>query len=265
MSYTYLLGQGVESSAESFSDIPAFVLSRSTPIAERCCSSDSGTECCQSSRSGTTCEPSTEILGEEESMLSPGDSLARTSALPDEAKGSAASEAGCGLKWPASSARYDRDSCSWRTSQLSLLGDSELYSETWPRWGLMHGGEFWALSTPAHLTSGSGFGYWPTPRASAAGSDFAKLDRSKTGISLQTAVRMFPTPTTQDAKNNGGGQPDDQEHEAAECGGWWTSEPDVGRMAHGVANRVDRLRAIGNGQVPTVAALAWRVLGGPVE
>ena len=26
-------------------------------------------------------------------------------------------------------------------------------------------------------------------------------------------------------------------YKAAECGGWWTTEPDVGRMAHGVAHR----------------------------
>ena len=45
--------------------------------------------------------------------------------------------------------------------------------------------------------------------------------------------------------------------------GWWESEPNVGRVAHGVAARVDRLKAIGNGQVPSVAALAWRVLGEP--
>ena len=43
---------------------------------------------------------------------------------------------------------------------------------------------------------------------------------------------------------------------------WFDSEPDVGRVAHGVAHRVDRLRCIGNGQVPAVAALAWRLLGG---
>ncbi len=52
----------------------------------------------------------------------------------------------------------------------------------------------------------------------------------------------------------------DSEYEAAQCGGWWLFEPDVGRVAHGVAARVDRLKAIGNGQVPAVAALAWRVL-----
>jgi DNA (cytosine-5)-methyltransferase 1 len=41
---------------------------------------------------------------------------------------------------------------------------------------------------------------------------------------------------------------------------WWATEPNVGRVAHGVANRVDRLKALGNGQVPAVAATAWRIL-----
>lgn len=41
---------------------------------------------------------------------------------------------------------------------------------------------------------------------------------------------------------------------------WWSTEPNVGRLAHRVAARVDRLKAIGNGQVPAVAALAWYVL-----
>ena len=40
----------------------------------------------------------------------------------------------------------------------------------------------------------------------------------------------------------------------------WASEPNVGRVAHGLAARVDRLRCIGNGQVPAVVRLAWRTL-----
>jgi DNA (cytosine-5)-methyltransferase 1 len=48
-------------------------------------------------------------------------------------------------------------------------------------------------------------------------------------------------------------------------GGWsvqgnWSIEPNVGRVANGVAARVDRLKAIGNGQVPLCAATAWRLL-----
>lgn len=41
---------------------------------------------------------------------------------------------------------------------------------------------------------------------------------------------------------------------------WWHTEPAVGRVADGVDARVDRLKAIGNGQVPHAAALAWRLL-----
>jgi DNA (cytosine-5)-methyltransferase 1 len=37
-------------------------------------------------------------------------------------------------------------------------------------------------------------------------------------------------------------------------------EPIVGRVANGVANRVDRLKAIGNGQVPQCAAMAFSIL-----
>jgi DNA (cytosine-5)-methyltransferase 1 len=39
-----------------------------------------------------------------------------------------------------------------------------------------------------------------------------------------------------------------------------TVKPLVGRVAHGVANRVDRLKAIGNGQVPQCAAMAFSIL-----
>jgi DNA (cytosine-5)-methyltransferase 1 len=50
------------------------------------------------------------------------------------------------------------------------------------------------------------------------------------------------------------------EHADACGAGWWQTEPDVGRVADGVASRMDRLKCIGNGQVPSVAELAWRTL-----
>jgi hypothetical protein len=43
----------------------------------------------------------------------------------------------------------------------------------------------------------------------------------------------------------------------------WETEPDVGRVVDGVAytlGRRDRIRALGKGQVPTVAATAWTIL-----
>ncbi|WP_218696477.1 DNA cytosine methyltransferase [Acinetobacter harbinensis] len=41
---------------------------------------------------------------------------------------------------------------------------------------------------------------------------------------------------------------------------WWGAEPELGRVAHGVAYRVDRLKAIGNGQVSIVAKSAFEFL-----
>jgi len=41
---------------------------------------------------------------------------------------------------------------------------------------------------------------------------------------------------------------------------WWKVEPNVGRVVDGLASRVDRLKAVGNGQVPLCAATAWRLL-----
>ena len=52
---------------------------------------------------------------------------------------------------------------------------------------------------------------------------------------------------------------------------WWDRDPAdqdgafesvMGRVADGVANRVDRLKALGNGQVPLVAARAFKLLKG---
>lgn len=41
---------------------------------------------------------------------------------------------------------------------------------------------------------------------------------------------------------------------------WWETEPGLDRMVDGVANWMERIKATGNGQVPGVAAEAWRQL-----
>jgi DNA (cytosine-5)-methyltransferase 1 len=50
------------------------------------------------------------------------------------------------------------------------------------------------------------------------------------------------------------------DHRAAAGPGWWDVEPDVGRVAHGVPARVDRLRALGNAVVPQVVEVIGRRL-----
>lgn len=47
--------------------------------------------------------------------------------------------------------------------------------------------------------------------------------------------------------------------------GWWESEPDVGRVVTRCPARVDRLKALGNGQVPLQMARAFQILSKGLE
>jgi len=133
----------------------------------------------------------------------------------------------------------------------SLLCDhSQTLFESWetlPKWGSMRDGVLSEHTTPVLRTNATESGlwptpttqdniqlkgkdkrgttlggaarFWPTPKASAAGPDFAKLDRSSTGISLQTAAAMWPTPCATDHKGAGkNGQLHDRLDYAAERG-----------------------------------------------
>jgi DNA (cytosine-5)-methyltransferase 1 len=44
----------------------------------------------------------------------------------------------------------------------------------------------------------------------------------------------------------------------------WANHPGTVGVDDGLSGRMDRLAALGNAQLPSVAALAWRVLGGEV-
>lgn len=57
----------------------------------------------------------------------------------------------------------------------------------------------------------------------------------------------------------------ESEFTAAECCGWWQSEPNVDRVAHGIPYRVDRLKAIGNAQVPAVVPLAFDLISAFID
>jgi DNA (cytosine-5)-methyltransferase 1 len=46
----------------------------------------------------------------------------------------------------------------------------------------------------------------------------------------------------------------------SQADGWWATEPDVGRVAHGVPSRVDRLRCLGNAVVPQVVEVIGRAI-----
>lgn len=285
---------------------------------------------------GTTLPRSMGGLGEAVLTWFRGAFLARTSLLPAVGLGSEVSVRDCGAKWLGLLARWDPNGCLWKTPQSSLLEGLDVFSETWPRWGMMRGGECWALSTPALPTSENEFGFWQTPVADDSVQRKVGKFNSRGEPRLSAQALMFPTPTAGGAlpeqellsgcsgsafiggdgsrqsvadapceRGACGGLPErpgrqdktashpERDGEAisdTECGGSpggneqlsikatdltsshgrssgggdalgkWRSEPDVGRVAHGVAARVDRLRCIGNGQVPDVVRLAWQIL-----
>lgn len=172
-------------------------LLRLIPTADESCSSDSETGSLNRSRSGMTSELSTEDHGEEELMSSQVDSRAKTSAQQGRVPESQVSGLDCGPRWPESFARYDPATHSWRTHQCLLLGGLALFSETWPRWGLMRDEECLERTAPGLLIREIASGYLPTPTAAAnmLCSSMQKWPRHRN--------LLYPTPTTHDASGRG--------------------------------------------------------------
>lgn len=127
-----------------------------TALGDSCSDRMKGT--CHRSPFGMMFVPSTDAHGEALLTWFLAGFPAKTSASQEKAQGSTESEADSGVKWPASFARYNHDTRSWKTAQLSLFEDLERSLETWPRWGWMHGGECWAVSQPAFVSSESASG-----------------------------------------------------------------------------------------------------------
>lgn len=72
---------------------------------------------------------------------------------------------GFGQKSPAWFARWDQASLYWKTSQVSFLLDSEMWSEDWPRSGTMRNGMCSARNELVPLTVENGSSLLPTPTA----------------------------------------------------------------------------------------------------
>lgn len=86
--------------------------------------------------------------------------------MPDSAQESRASVPGFGRRSCDSFVWFDRDSSSWKTWQLCLIGGWEEFSEIWPRAGLMRNGECSARPISHYPIKEIGYSLWPTPSAS---------------------------------------------------------------------------------------------------
>ena len=179
---------------ECCSDTAQSVQSNTTPTPDQYYWPDKPTEHSRLSRFGTTCVPFEGSRGEELLTWYRADFHAKTSASPGMEPESTAQEADSGARWPGSLAKYDPDTCSWKTAQLSLLGDSEPSLVTWPRSGLMLDGQCWELPTLERRTDVSASGFWQTPVADDAVNRQAGKWNSRGEPKLSAQV-LLPTPT----------------------------------------------------------------------
>jgi len=177
--------------------------SSGNPIPQAYCAPDKMTAFCRLSRFGMTYKPLTANLGEELLTLYLAGFHAKTSAQQDEEPELTENEAECGEKWRASFAKYNPDSCSWKTHQCSLAGDLDEFSETWPQWGLMRDGECWEQRTLEQTIKGTESGLsvitppprWPTPTAHMSKETNAPSEHMRNTPTL-TAQANWPTPRT---------------------------------------------------------------------
>ena len=165
MSFIFSAALVAEFSPANCSDTEQCAPSSGSPTPKPCLWHDKTTDHSRLSRFGMTCKILTGNHGEELLTSFVAAFRAKTSAPQEKALVSTESAAECGEKWHGSLAKYDPASSSWKTAQHSLLGDSEEFLETWPRWGMTVNGECWELPTLARRTNGSGSGSWlmPTP------------------------------------------------------------------------------------------------------
>ena len=94
---------------------------------------------------------------------------------------------------------------SWRKtypdcSPVRLDGSSVPFLETWPRAGMTRNGRAYQLAPLVRLTDATASGLWPTP-AKADGERGSLMYQGEHNPTLLGAVKMWPTPCAEDAKN----------------------------------------------------------------
>jgi len=204
MSWHFLPELEAEFSVESSVGSEPCAPLKSTPSVGKCCFDARRMDTYRASLSGMTSALSTGGPGAGSLISLPEVFRVRTSRSQAKGLGSMEQEVDYGSKWPAPLARYNLDTSSWKTAQLSLLGGLESSSVNWPRWGMMQDGECWERTTPGPPTVENGSGYLlPSPSACSYGSNKGgSAGRvGKERLSLETMARRsnWPTPNCMDA------------------------------------------------------------------
>ena len=144
----------------SCSGINRSLLSKSKTIREKYWSKDKRMESCHSFQPLETSKTSTEIPGEDQLTFFAEDSLAKTSVRRVKEQELPESVRDFGKSMRDSLARCGLDLSLPKTHHCFALGDLELSSKIWPRWGIMLDGECSELGMLVHGTKEKDFGSW---------------------------------------------------------------------------------------------------------
>lgn len=120
---------------------------------------------CPSLQSGKTCEHFEVRIFWDSLTSSTAAFHARTSVLQDLRRVWMASDPACFSKSSDWLANFDPNSCSWKTSQLSLGWGKTEWSMSSLRWGTTSGGRFYLPARLEPRTCAKDGGYLPTPTA----------------------------------------------------------------------------------------------------
>ena len=202
MSYIYLQGEGEESSADSYLDIPQYVLLKLKNTQDKFYCNDNETESCQSFQSGTTSAHSTVDRGAEQLTFWQEDFHAKTlvqrvkeQELPEHVRD-------CGKSMRELLTKYGLDLSLPKTHHCFELGELELSSKTWPRWGMMLDGACWELGMSVRPIKEIECGSWLTPTVQDS-SKATKRWRENFQNNLTAQIftpSKWPTPCTRDYK-----------------------------------------------------------------
>jgi hypothetical protein len=166
-------------------------------------------ESCQISQSLETSENLTGPNGEAQLTFSAVDSRAKTSPLRVKEQELPESVRDFGRSMRDSLEKFGLNLSLPKTHHCFALGELELSSKIWPRWGIMQDGACWELGTLVRPINETECGYLlPTPDASKRGptKNYDPKAKSQSGRTLQSLAacdplgKTWPTPTRRDWK-----------------------------------------------------------------
>ena len=205
MSWLYSQALVEEFLEENSLDGEQSVQSSGNPIPQAYCAPDKMTVFSRLVRFGMTYKPLTENLGEELLTWYLEGFHAKTSAQQEKVTDLTESVAECGHTWRGWLAKYDHDSCSWRTAQCSLLGEEQELLATLPRWGMTVDGLLWEQPMLEPITKGTGCGLSPNGVDTFHTPNTTGLDG---GSNSRRALknRQWASPNARDWKDSGSSQ-----------------------------------------------------------